>query len=71
MAQYKDDRLHGLTIYWYADGDIAVYLDKNGKELGEIRWNTNTWTEVRSKNKSVFDGVLSIDDFRPDAEKKE
>ena len=63
--QYKnDDQLHGLIIAWTDNGFIAVQLFKNGKKLGRY-WNTKDWTEFGSKNKSVFDGVVSIDDFRP------
>ena len=71
MSQYNDDQLHGLIIKWWDDGDIAVGLYKNGNELGWIKWNTEDWTKTISNNPSVFDGVLSIDDFRPDNMKKQ
>ena len=57
--------MHGLRITLWYDGDIAVGLWKNNSPLGVIKWNTKDWTEVQSTNKWVFDGVLSIDDFRP------
>ena len=65
MIQYTHDKLHGLSVAWHDEGDIAVELYKNDKNLGYIAWNTSNWTEIESYNPSVFDGVLSIDDFRP------
>ena len=73
LTQAKDDRSsfnpeqHGLAIYWYPDGKISVNLNKNGKTLGDYMFNTNNWTVVEgySRNKEVFDNILSIEDFRP------
>ena len=65
LTQYKDDQQHGLKIAWYEDGTISVGLYKNDNYLGGIIWNTKNWTETYSRNKEVFDSVLSIDDFRP------
>ena len=64
LVQFNGDKKHGLTIVWGDFGTIEVVLWKKNKELGSILWDTNDWTELRSKNKEVFDGVLSIDDFR-------
>ena len=44
---------------------VGVKLWENGIDLGGITWDTNTWTELGSENKWVFDSILSIDDFRP------
>ena len=65
LTQYNDDQLHGLDIGWYDDGDVSVGLFKNDNYLGKIQWRTSDWTETYTYNKSVFDGVLSINDFRP------
>ena len=65
LSQFKDDQLHGLDITWYSDGDIIVQLYKNDNLLASIRWHTKDWTEKYSLRKSVFDGVVSINDFRP------
>ena len=68
--QYNDDQRYGLSILWNDQGNIKVSLWKNNMCLAEIGWTSN-WTEYVSYNPSVFDGVVSIDDFRSDAEKKE
>ena len=62
---FKDDELHGLSITWWDSGHIYVYLYKNGSCLGCIEWKTSNWTEAYSYNPSLFDGVVSINDFRP------
>ena len=65
LEQYKDDQRHGLEIYWGGSGNFRVSLNKNDQSIGNIFWNTNNWTEKNSRNKDVFDTILSIDDFRP------
>ena len=65
LCQFKDNKMHGLDITWWDKGEITVQLWKNGNQLGHIDWDTDDWTEVDSRNTSVFDGVVSINDFRP------
>ena len=65
LKQYNENQTHGLSITWWYNGHIKVGLYKNNKLLGRIVWNTKDWTEYESHNPSVFDGVLSINDFRP------
>ena len=65
LTQFKDDKQHGLDIIWSKDGFLSVFLNKDGDSLGHIEWDTKNWTEVYRINKSVFDSVLSINDFRP------
>ena len=65
LRQYNDDKARGLSITWNYGGDMIVWLYKNNKLLGYIVWNTKDWTEYESHNRSVLDGVVSIDDFRP------
>ena len=64
LGQLKENQAHGLSINWVEDGTIRVSLNKNGKTLSGISWNTKDWTEVNSENKEVILSVFSIDDFR-------
>ena len=64
LMQMQDDKQHGLSIIWFENGNLSVELYKKNKCIGFINWKDD-WTELLSSKPSRFDGVLSIDDFRP------